>query len=65
MKCESKCLRGKFSDTTDDNKRANDHRSFLSWLPTQSTNHLDLDMVKCSLKMKNLATSNLKKKINK
>ena len=58
IKQEGTCLRrGKFPDTAGDNNLQMIDRSFLSRLPTQSTNNLDLSMENYPLKMKQTATT--------
>ena len=57
IKYEGTCLRGKLPHTAGDNNLQMIDRSFLFRLPTQSTNHLDLNMEKYSLKMKQTATT--------
>ena len=53
MKYEGTCLRGKLPHTAGDNNLQMIDRSFLSRVPTQSTNHLDLNVeTEYSLKMK-------------
>ena len=56
IKYEGTCLRGKLPDTAGDNNLEMIGRSFLSRLPSQSTNYLDLNMEKYSLKMKQTAS---------
>jgi len=46
IKYESKCLKKNLPDSACDNNVQTIDRSFLSWLPTQSTNHFDLNVEK-------------------
>ena len=55
IRYEGTCLRGKLPDTAVDNNMQMIDRSFLSRLPTQSTNHVDINMETYSLKMKQTA----------
>ena len=57
---EGTCLRGKLPHTAGDKRLQMIDRNFLSRLPTQSTNHLDLNMEKYSLKIKQRATTTKK-----
>ena len=57
VKYEGTCKRGKLPHTAGDNNLQMIDRSFLSRLPTQPTNHLDLNMEKYSLKMKQTAAT--------
>ena len=60
IKYEGMCLRGKLPHTAGDNNLEMIDRTFLFRLPTQSTNHLDLDIEKYSLKIKQTATATSK-----
>ena len=60
IKYEGTCLKRKFPDTAGDNNLQMIDRNLLSRLPTQATNHLDLNMEKYLLEMKQTATTTKK-----
>ena len=50
MRYKGTCLKENLPDTAGDNNVQMIDRSFLSWLPNQSTNSLDINMEKIYIK---------------